>query len=336
MGVDLSVFGRQKSVLDYQQLQQAFEQKKALQLAQLGALQSQAQKEASGGNLPAALQIANEYQKARAEGNTQKMNDIELFTKSFEKGILSNGGQPMQAPAVGGMSRGNPNAEMSFPEDNGFFEPDRPSFGVQPIAGYGAASGSISATKKGLEQDAKNTSDLQFKPVTAERVAASSVLGKSSGEKEELLRSFEASMPELLTTVGDLSGLSETATFTKAGQIGDSILKEMGIATQGGTDRAAYIATIDNIVLPRLRETFGAAFTVAEGEKLTATLGNPDSTPAAKNAALNAFIAQKFANIREAQRYLGKEVTETVPPTFGGDDAAERAAFEAERARRGL
>ena len=54
MGVDLSVFGRQKSVLDYQQLQQAFEQKKAFQLAAIeGNMQT---KELAAQNTAAMLQ----------------------------------------------------------------------------------------------------------------------------------------------------------------------------------------------------------------------------------------------------------------------------------------
>ena len=54
MAVDLSVFGRQKSVLDYQQLQQAFEQKKALQLAAIeGNMQT---KELAAQNTAAMLQ----------------------------------------------------------------------------------------------------------------------------------------------------------------------------------------------------------------------------------------------------------------------------------------
>jgi len=43
MAVDLGVFGRQKTVLDQQQLQEAFNAKKALEAAQIGALQAKAQ-----------------------------------------------------------------------------------------------------------------------------------------------------------------------------------------------------------------------------------------------------------------------------------------------------
>ncbi len=53
MAVDLSVLDGYKSVIDRQQLQQAFELKKALAAQQLA-------KEARGGDLPAPIQIANE------------------------------------------------------------------------------------------------------------------------------------------------------------------------------------------------------------------------------------------------------------------------------------
>jgi len=51
MAVDLGVFERQKTIVDQQQLQDAFNLKRALVLGQLNRLQS-------GGNLPAPLQLA--------------------------------------------------------------------------------------------------------------------------------------------------------------------------------------------------------------------------------------------------------------------------------------
>lgn len=43
---------------------------------------------ASGQNLPAAIQIANEYDKARKAGDTQRMNDIEMSGKLLDKGVV--------------------------------------------------------------------------------------------------------------------------------------------------------------------------------------------------------------------------------------------------------
>ena len=54
---------------------------------------------------------------------------------------------------------------------------------------------------------------------------------------------------------------------------------------------------IDNQVLPLLKATFGAAFTVSEGDKLSATLGDINLSPDEKDAALDAFIEQKMVEV---------------------------------------
>ena len=67
--------------------------------------------------------------------------------------------------------------------------------------------------------------------------------------------------------------------------------------------------------MPLLRPTFGAAFTVAEGDSLRKTLGDPDATPEAKVAQIDAFIAQKMRNLQAAEAELTKPV---VLPQSGG------------------
>src|SRR5690606_6063350 len=62
--------------------------------------------------------------------------------------------------------------------------------------------------------------------------------------------------------------------------------------------KAEYIATIDNQILPLLRDTFGAQFTLEEGNRLRATLGDENLSPAEKKATLRAFIAQKERDIQ--------------------------------------
>lgn len=79
--------------------------------------------------------------------------------------------------------------------------------------------------------------------------------------------------------------------------------------TEGAIARAQYTATIDNYILPLLKQTFGAAFTAVEGERLRATLGNEDLSPQEKQAALNAFISAAEREIRT----LGGVVPEATP-----------------------
>jgi hypothetical protein len=77
------------------------------------------------------------------------------------------------------------------------------------------------------------------------------------------------------------------------------------------------MAMVDNQVLPMLRDTFGAQFTVKEGETLRATLGDPDKTPAEKKAVLEAFIEQKIRNIEATAKQGGIDISPSTSITGG-------------------
>ncbi len=131
-------------------------------------------------------------------------------------------------------------------------------------------------------------------------------IGKRVGEAAGTLQFLEANLPKLEQVTADLSKLGQTATYTKAGQLSNAAQKELGMATpQGAVDRTAYIAKVDNEILPLLRDTFGAAFTVKEGETLRATLGDPNYSPAEKDAVLKAFIDQKKEQVTALKRQVG-------------------------------
>lgn len=123
--------------------------------------------------------------------------------------------------------------------------------------------------------------------------------GKTQAETIASLDSINAKMPGLQQNVKELYDLADKATYTTTGQFINWAAKESGYgATDGAKARTEYIAKIDNQILPLLRDTFGAAFTVAEGDRLRDTLGDPNSTPEEKKLVLNAFIEQKM---RDAQ-----------------------------------
>jgi len=131
-------------------------------------------------------------------------------------------------------------------------------------------------------------------PKGVAEAAAATAEGKAQGEDVALLASIESKMPGLEKVVDDLGALSEKATYTEVGKGIDYIRRQAGMApSEGALARAEYVAMVDNQVLPMLRDTFGAAFTVKEGETLRATLGGDDKSPAEKQAILKAFIAQK-------------------------------------------
>lgn len=116
MGPDLSVFDRIKTKADYDRMEQEFMLKK-----------QQAQ-----GSSPAAIQIANEYAKARASGDAQRMNDLALSAKIYEKGVIGDasgagvGAISGYGDALGSIQYGkNYGGETATQQVRNAYEPDR-------------------------------------------------------------------------------------------------------------------------------------------------------------------------------------------------------------------
>lgn len=137
---------------------------------------------------------------------------------------------------------------------------------------------------------------------------------------QDAYESLNSKLPGLRSVVTELGTLAEKATYTTAGKLWDEVVRETGnMPTEGAQARTKYMSMVDNQVLPLLRDTFGAAFTVQEGESLRATLGAPDKTPAEKKAVLEAFIEQKTRDL-EAMR--------TRLPSQGGADYKTKYGLE--------
>tara|TARA_R110000744_G_scaffold240761_2_gene358147 strand:- start:545 stop:1216 length:672 start_codon:yes stop_codon:yes gene_type:complete len=144
--------------------------------------------------------------------------------------------------------------------------------------------------------------------------------GVTEAEENQSLAVMQRNLPGLYTLTDELSVLADAATYNAAGRAMDTVLRETGQPmSEGGQARAAYISKIDNAVLPLLRQTFGAAFTVEEGERLRATLGDENSSPEEKKAALSAFISQKERQVLEMGGVLpGRTVAPAAPTTAAG------------------
>jgi hypothetical protein len=143
-------------------------------------------------------------------------------------------------------------------------------------------------------------------PKNVAEEAALKKVGADKGEAAALYESLSSKMPGLQKVVSELDVLADQATYTTAGQLRDYGMKELGMEpTESAVARAKYVAMVDNQVLPMLRDTFGAQFTVVEGETLRKTLGDPNKSPAEKKAVLSAFIEQKARNIEAAARQGG-------------------------------
>lgn len=189
------------------------------------------------------------------------------------------------------------------------------------------------ALQKGVEKLDLGTSFQWYNTLTGEPIgepikkdvageAAAGAEGKASGEDAALLASMQSKMPGLEAVVAKLEGLADEATYTYAGQALDFFGNQLGAEPRrAAVARAEYIATVDNQVLPMLRDTFGAAFTVKEGETLRATLGDPNKSPTAKKAVLRSFIEQKKRDVEAlSNRVGGKTPTPAAAPTGIPDD----------------
>lgn len=143
-----------------------------------------------------------------------------------------------------------------------------------------------------------NVANIETGGQAAEAIALGRASGSASAESSREAKDMQRNMPGLRVVVDQLYDLSNTATFTRAGRLRDDARRALGLpAGEGAIDRASYIAIVDNQILPLLKQTFGAAFTAAEGDRLRETLGDPDASPEEKHAKLEAFIGQQERNM---------------------------------------
>jgi hypothetical protein len=154
--------------------------------------------------------------------------------------------------------------------------------------------------------------------------AAAAVVGADRGTAITELAAADASMPGLVTAVNRLKEIGKTATYTLGGQLFNYAKQQIGMdPSASARGRATYIAHVKNNVLPLLRQTFGAAFTAAEGDSLLTTLGDPNMHPAEKDAVLDAFIENKMRDLETKRRRVMQDSGEAPAapgPVLANDD----------------
>jgi hypothetical protein len=156
-------------------------------------------------------------------------------------------------------------------------------------------------------------------PIDNAGKASDTAYGKGQGEARSTLASMQSQLPGLQTVVGELDKIAERATYTTAGQVLDVGRKELGMSPRdAAVARTEYISKVSNQILPMLRDTFGAQFTAREGDTLMATMGDPDKTPAEKQAVLKSFIEQKARNIQALAQQTGQPAPDVAAPPAAG------------------
>jgi hypothetical protein len=168
----------------------------------------------------------------------------------------------------------------------------------------------IKGAEAGAAEGAKLGQQAALMPSIRKSIKLAESEATAKGETFTELSRAKAAMPGLVEVSDKLKALADVATYTTTGKAFDVMSKELGFGSTKGADaRTAMVSIVDNQVLPLLRDTFGAAFTAAEGDRLRATLLDPDMAPGQKKASLDAFVEQKYRNMETKERELGLPVT---------------------------
>jgi hypothetical protein len=166
-------------------------------------------------------------------------------------------------------------------------------------------------------------------PIDNAGAARDKAVGGAQGDAAASYNSMSSKMPGLETVVKKLDDLSTKATYTAAGQMYDLGRKQIGMdPREAAVARAEYISTVDNQVLPLLRDTFGAAFTQKEGDTLRATLGDPDKSPQEKQVVLKSAIEPKRRDLQALAAQSGQ--APVAPPSTGGSVTSSGIRFSVE------
>ena len=256
----------------------------------LGAMLSQAQQNADPMRQiqleRARLELENARNPGAASGANLPSSVVELQWRAAQAGLQPGTPEYQEFVLNGGADPNNFRA-LDMQAQAAGYQPGTPQY-AEFMATRGAGQQAFARTA------GQNAADIQSGGQAAAGGAEGRAEGAARAESASELREMQRNMPGLVSVVDQLDALSETATYTGVGRAYNEARKQLGLeATEGAISRAEYIATVDNQVLPLLRQTFGAAFTAKEGESLRATLGDPNKTPAEKQVVLRAFIQQK-------------------------------------------
>lgn len=198
-----SIFDKLNSFGDYQRAEQEFQMKKDLYRAKAANAQQ-------GGNQPAAMQLANEYQKRVQAGDMEGANLLAQFAKTVDRGL--------QVGADGA---------------------------YQQLPGYGEAAGGIAAQKKGMETQAQKNVEAVMNPKIAggeagarqaqelnysAPIAEQKQVGEAAGKKRAEIENRASGAPNQLMLIKQAreylpnasSGLLDVGMRGAAGLVGKS------------------------------------------------------------------------------------------------------------------
>lgn len=260
---------------------------------------------------------------------------LQLFTQMKKRNDLMTVGKNIYDPNTGQW--------IAAPAGMGG---DETEYGLQPIYGQDAQGNTVlgqvskSGTFKPLDMpegfkpstgadkvdlgtqwgiiDRRTGQITQYIPKDVAGEASQKEIGKGQGEATVAYKSVSSKMPGLEAVVTQLDDLADKATYTLSGQVYNAGRRQLGMdPSEGQLARTEYISTVDNQILPLLRDTFGAAFTQKEGDTLRATLGDPDKSPKEKQIILKSFIEQKRRDVEAMARQSNSVPSPQTAPQGG-------------------
>ena len=129
---------------------------------------------------------------------------------------------------------------------------------------------------------------------------------KKESEAAENLQKQESLYEKSSQMADELVRLADEATYSLFGRGLDGLAHLFGASTKGSIAREKYKQTIANQLIPQLKQMLGGQFTEKDREALMDTLGNPNSTPAEKKAAIQSFMETRLRELNSARKEYNK------------------------------
>lgn len=139
--------------------------------------------------------------------------------------------------------------------------------------------------------------------------------GKKKAQYKQEYENQQALFDNAQQITNELRYLADEATYSPFGRFLDGIAHIFGSGTPGSVAKEKYQQTINNELIPKLKQYLGGQFTEKEGEMLRQTLGDVNATPAEKKAAIDAFMFARERALNQARdKAMGQLGTENDNP----------------------
>lgn len=279
---DVGVFGRYKGFSDFQEAAKKNNLAEALTVAKMKSA-------ASGGNLPAALQLANEYQARIKSGDIEGANAIAAFAKTTDKGLVMGA-------------------------DGNYYV----------ASGYAPAVGEIAATKAGAAQQAKKNVDVVMNPIIAGGEAGAranvdiqtkpiikegELRAELDVKKESDINKAETSTRTNIKAFSDLLKASKKAPSGALNTIGAQISSKTEEGSKGAKalgDFTVRKANAENAIRSTFRVAGSGAQSDRDAKPFIEMLPNEYDSAPVKEAKIKAAMDGMIAKVREVATANGK------------------------------